>query len=68
MIAEYGGRYVAKSLKPLLLEGEGTAPDTLAVLEFPTLDAARAMLASPAYQPYLRGRQSGATTRMLAME
>lgn len=68
LIAAYGGRYLAKSLSPQLLEGDGPAPDTLAVLEFPSLEAARAMLSSPDYRPYLEERQAGATTRMLAFE
>lgn len=64
MIAAHGGRYLAKSLAPERLEGEGDAPDTLAILEFPDEQAARAMLASDAYQPFADARRAGAATTM----
>jgi uncharacterized protein (DUF1330 family) len=64
LVAAYGGRYLAKSLHPEKLEGNGETADTLTILEFPTKDAARALLASPAYEPYAKTRQLGATTSM----
>jgi uncharacterized protein (DUF1330 family) len=64
LLAAFGGRYVAKSLSPERLEGDGPDPDTLAILEFPSSEAVRAFLASSEYQPYLKARQAGARTRM----
>ncbi|MGK2908240.1 MAG: DUF1330 domain-containing protein [Sphingobium sp.] len=68
MIAAFGGHYLALARSPERLEGEGDSPDTLAIVEFPTADAARALLASPAYRPYAEARQAGATTRIYLLE
>lgn len=62
MIEAHGGRYLAKALNPERLEGEGPEPDTIAIVEFPDADAARAMLASDEYKPYADARRQGATT------
>jgi uncharacterized protein (DUF1330 family) len=67
LVAAHGGRYLAKSLRPERLEGEGDRPDTLAILEFPTEDAARALLAAPEYQPYAEARRLGAETSMFIL-
>jgi len=61
MVTAHGGRYLAKGA-PERLEGTEDVPDTLAILEFPDAEAARALLASAAYQPYAKARQCGAVT------
>lgn len=68
MIAAHGGRYLALSRSPERLEGEGEGPDTLAIVEFPTADAARALLASADYRPYADARQAGARTQIYLLE
>lgn len=68
LIAAYGGRYMAKSLIVERLEGEGVPPHTIAILEFPTAAAARAMLSSPEYQPYAEARRAGAKTIIYLIE
>ena len=64
LIEAHGGRYLAKSLNPEQLEGSEAAPHTLAILEFPDADSARAMLSSDAYRPYAEARREGAETSM----
>jgi len=61
MVAAHGGRYLAKGA-PERLEGGAESPDTLAILEFPDAESARALLASEAYRPYAEDRQRGAET------
>lgn len=68
MIAAWGGRYLAKSLSPERLEGEGDGADTLAILEFPSADIARQFMASPEYAPYAKARQAGARTTTYLLE
>lgn len=62
LIEAHGGRYLAKALNPERLEGDDPEPHTIAILEFPDSDAARAMLASDAYKPYADARREGART------
>jgi uncharacterized protein (DUF1330 family) len=50
-----------------LLEGEGPGDEILAIIEFPSAMAARALLASEAYRPYAEARRKGATTRTQLM-
>lgn len=63
-IAAYGGRFVARAPGPELLEG-GPAPGRAVVLEFPTMDAARAWHASKEYEPLKELRQQNSTGTLL---
>src|ERR1041384_2738921 len=67
LIAAHGGRYLAKALNPQRLEGDRTPPSTMAILEFPTAEAARAMLDCPEYQPYAQARRAGAETTIFLL-
>lgn len=67
LVTAHGGRYLAKAFRPERLEGRGQTPDTLAILEFPTEAAARAMLSAPEYQPYAEARRLGAETSMFIL-
>ena len=68
IIDAHGGRYLAKSPVAELIEGDGPVPQTVALLEFPTIEAAKTMLACPEYRPYADARKIGARTRILAIE
>lgn len=68
MVAAYGGRYLTKSVAPVLVEGEAAPPESMAIMEFPSLDAVQAMMADPAYQPYLEARLAGASTVIYALD
>ncbi|KXP00788.1 DUF1330 domain-containing protein [Tsukamurella pseudospumae] len=48
-VARFGGRYLARSGAPDVLEGEWAA-DQVVLVEFPDLEAARAWNVSPEYQ------------------
>jgi uncharacterized protein (DUF1330 family) len=68
ILPKYGGRYLARSRQNALLEGEGKAPCCMALLEFPSLDAARRWYASPENQQASTIRRSGARFRIIAIE
>ncbi|TAL02784.1 MAG: DUF1330 domain-containing protein [Rhodospirillaceae bacterium] len=67
-----GGASVFK-LKPLVVYGaieavEGKAPDGVVVLEFPTVEEARAWYNSPAYQAAIPHRKKAADYRAIIVE
>ena len=66
-IAQYGGRYIARGGATATLEGEW-APSRLVILEFPSMDVARAWWASPEYAEAKAMRQAAANSEMLAVQ
>ncbi len=61
------------NLTPLVVYGrtealEGEAPDGVILLQFPSVEAARAWYESPAYQEALKHRQLAADHRALIIE
>jgi len=63
-MAAYGGRYVVRGGATEVLEGEWI-PNRLVVLEFPTVDQAKAWWASPEYSVAKAIRQRTARTSMV---
>jgi uncharacterized protein (DUF1330 family) len=68
ILPKYGGRYLARSQNNLLLEGAGSTPCCMAILQFPNLDAVRRWYESPENQSAAKVRQSGAKFRIVAIE
>jgi uncharacterized protein (DUF1330 family) len=68
ILPKFGARYLARSRQNVLLEGDGDAPCCVAVLQFPSLDAARRWYDSPENQEASRIRQSGGKFRLVAIE
>lgn len=66
-ISAYGGRYVVRGGRSEVLEGSWQ-PERLVLLEFPTLEQARAWWSSPEYAPARALRQRSARTEMLLVE
>ena len=66
-IAQYGGRYLTRAGETNVLEGDWT-PKRFVILEFPTLEQARAWWSSPEYAEAKALRQSITTTRMILTE
>lgn len=60
-IAAYGGRYIARGGATELMEGF-RSPNRVVILEFPTVDRAKAWLESPEYREARALRQAAATT------
>ncbi len=65
-IAKFGGRYLALSTKVETLEGP-MPPLAVAVIEFPSLEQARAWYASSEYQEAALIRRSGAENRFIVL-
>jgi uncharacterized protein (DUF1330 family) len=66
-IALYGGHYIVRGGRSEVLEGSWQ-PSRLVVLEFPTVDQARAWWSSPEYAPAKAVRQRCAESEMLLIE
>ena len=61
LVESHGGKYIARDMETVHLEGGGSIPSAIVVLQFPTAEQARAWYDSPEYQPYIKMRQAGAT-------
>ena len=66
-IAAYGGRYIVRGGRTDTLEGEWR-PSRLVILEFPSLERARAWWESPAYAEAKALRHATASSEMVAVE
>jgi uncharacterized protein (DUF1330 family) len=68
IVAKFGGRYLARSQRNNLLEGDGQAPCCVAILSFPSMEAAKSWFDSPENQDAAKIRRSGATFRIVSVE
>ena len=66
-VGAYGGRYVVRGGAVEVREG-GWTPSRLVVLEFPTVERARAWWDSPEYAPAKAVRQSCADSQLVITE
>jgi uncharacterized protein (DUF1330 family) len=66
-IARYGGRFLVRGGKVEGREGNWS-PQRLIVVEFPTMERARAFYDSPEYAPALAIRKRAARSRLLLVE
>ena len=67
VVAQHGGRFVARGGPHEVLEGEWD-PRRLVIIEFPDMAAARAWHSSDAYAPLLELRQSASKTDIVVVE
>jgi uncharacterized protein (DUF1330 family) len=67
LVARRGGRYLARGPVAAVLEGEHR-PLLLGVLEFPNLEAIRALYDDPEYAPFKALRQESSACNFLAVE
>jgi uncharacterized protein (DUF1330 family) len=67
VIAAFGGKYLARGGRVEVLEG-GWAPGRIVVLEFPSVQQAKAWLESPEYREARALRQMAATTRAIVVQ
>ncbi|MGY4500421.1 uncharacterized protein (DUF1330 family) [Bradyrhizobium sp. GM24.11] len=68
ILPKYGARYLARSQHNTLLEGDGSAPCCMAILQFPDQEMVRRWYESPENQSAAKIRQSGARFRIIAVE
>jgi len=68
ILPKYGARYLARSQRNALFEGDGDTPCCMAILQFPSMEAARRWFDSPENREAAKVRQSGAKFRIVAIE
>jgi uncharacterized protein (DUF1330 family) len=66
-VEQYGGRYIARGGAAEVLEGDWDI-DRLVILEFPSMDEARAWYRSPEYQKVLPIRHGASHGRGVLLE
>jgi uncharacterized protein (DUF1330 family) len=67
ILAQYGGRFIARGGKSTTLEGPEESR-RLALVEFPTLELAKAFYASPEYQAAKALRDGACEAEFVALE
>ncbi|WP_353827757.1 DUF1330 domain-containing protein [Agromyces sp. SYSU T0242] len=68
LIAKHGGTYLARTAKHERLEGVGAEPGLRIVIEWPSVDAAKAFENDPEHQPHLEARLSNSTSQHVIVE
>lgn len=63
LVHKHGGKYLARSGNVETLEGKPLETTLIAVMEFPSPQAARAFVADPDYAPYAEARRKGSESR-----
>lgn len=66
-LAQYGGRFLARGGPTETLEGDWS-PRRLVILEFPSMEKARAWIDSPEYAPARRLRQLSSNSNLVLVE
>lgn len=66
VVRGFGGRAIAVDKAPISLEGPWESRDMI-VIEFPDIEAIRALFASADYAPLARQRQAAARSRLIAV-
>lgn len=63
----FDGKFIVRGGETVTLEGDWT-PERIVILEFPTMEKAKAWWNSPGYAPAKLIRQRASHTRMIAVE
>jgi uncharacterized protein (DUF1330 family) len=63
IVHKHGGKYLSRSAKVQTLEGKPLDTTLIALVQFPTEEAARAFATDPAYAPYAKMRKEGSDSR-----
>jgi uncharacterized protein (DUF1330 family) len=61
--AKHGGKYLSRSGNIDVLEGDPQEATLIALIQFPTKEAAKAFANDPEYAPFGKARQEGSESR-----
>jgi len=68
IVHKHGGRYLARSANVATVEGVLRDTTFVAILQFPSMEAAHAFAGDPDYAPYGQARRAGSLSRLIAVD
>ena len=63
LVHKHGGKYLSRSGNVKTLEGKPLDTTLIAIMAFPTAQAAEAFVGDPRYAPYMAARRGGSESR-----
>ena len=63
IVHKHGGKYLSRSGNITNIEGEPLDSTLIALLEFPSAEAAQAFINDPDYAPFAKARQDGTVSK-----
>ena len=67
-VEKHGGKFHVRRGKMEKLEGKEALPNEVVVIEFPSMDQAKAWYNDPDYAPMIKLRQTGADAELMVVE
>ncbi len=68
LVAQHGGKYLARTSSHERLEGEGEDAALRIIIQWPSKEAATAFMNDPAYLPHLEARTAGSVSHHFLIE
>ncbi len=68
LVAKHGGRYLVRGGKTEVKEGTTPSSRVMVIIEFPSMESARALYNDPAYAPLIKLRQTGSSSDLVLVE
>ena len=65
---KHGGKYLSRSGNITPIEGELPDVTVIALVEFPTVEAAKSFVNDPAYAPFAQARQAGTESNFYVID
>ncbi|UCC56648.1 MAG: DUF1330 domain-containing protein [Gammaproteobacteria bacterium] len=68
IVHKHGGKYLSRSGNILTAEGEEPDLSLIAIIQFPSQDAAQAFADDPEYAPFAKARIEGTVSQLLLID
>lgn len=68
LAAKHGGKYLSRSANVTPLEGDAPDVTVIALIEFPTVQAAQDFAADPDYRPFAEARIAGSDSTLFVID
>lgn len=68
LVQKHGGKFIVRGGAKERLEGTGKLPVNIVVIEFPSVEHAKAWYNDPDYAPLVKLRQSGSDAELVLVE